>query len=657
MRKLLLSVFLFYTCLNATVITIGNENQLNKGLPIEPFATFSYSQQIYLPSEIGCMGMITAIGFQYNVISNVFYNANKSWKIWMGHTPIAEFTNWLPIGSMQVVYDNNLQETDFLNGLPGNGWLIIELETPFFYNGMDALLIAVDENSIGNGNSSDDFSCSSCPLNYAIQYQSSQNNPDPDAPPESGWTLKNFRSNLQITIEAQYYTPVQPFPANAANNIPVDTNLSWISICNSFSLVLGTHPDSLLQLVDQTSLTYWQPETPFQFNKTYYWQVTGYANDCEYVSPLWSFTTISEYISPPQNLTGCYNGSAVQLNWSAPVTGNQHYYKIYRNAGFYITAIESSYYDYNVQPSLNYYYYITAVSFSGSESTPSNVITITIPPGGADRILFQGFEACPSFTGIIANWQNLDLDGFPTSEWQNITYPNNGNPAGWLCFEPQITIPPLMDHPPFEGNKMLASICCIPPPNNDWLISPVIHLGTDSTLKFKARSAFANFGLERLSVLISNTNSEPAAFVPLHQNTYIPVPVEWTNYEYDLSAWNNQNVYLAWRCLSVDAMALFLDNIEVFSNNGYISNQDLELPEPLFCCYPNPSKGSFTLESKDEAAFDVELYNLKGQCLYKEKGIRKLQSANLNCNLANGIYFIRVSKAGKIVTLKQIVIK
>ncbi|MDD3606337.1 MAG: choice-of-anchor J domain-containing protein, partial [Candidatus Cloacimonas acidaminovorans] len=504
---------------------------------------------------------------------------------------------------------------------------------------------------------SDDFSCSSCPLDYAIQYQSSQINPDPLAPPESGWNLKNFRSNLQITIEAQYYTPVQPIPANASNNIPVDTTLSWTSICNSFSLVLGTHSDSLLQVVDQTPLTYWQPETPFQFGKTYYWQVTGYANNCEYVSPLWSFTTITEQISPPQNLTGCYNGSASQLNWNAPVTGNQHYYKIYRNASFYITTLETSYYDYNVQQGLSYYYYVTAVSFSGSESTPSNVITITIPAGGTDRILFQGFETCPSFTGIIANWQNLDLDLAPTSFWQNVTYPNAGNPAGWLCFEPQSTIPPLTDHPAFEGNKMLASICCIPPPNNDWLISPVIHLGTASSLQFKARSAYANFGLERLSVLISNINSEPASFVPLHQNTYIAVPVEWTNYEYDLSAWDNQNVYLAWRCLSVDAMALFLDNIEVFSHNGYVSNQDIELPKPLFCCYPNPSKDSFTLESKDGTAFDVELYNLKGQCLYKEKGIKKLQSSKLNCNLANGIYFIRIAQAGKIVTLKQVVIK
>jgi hypothetical protein len=83
---------------------------------------------------------------------------------------------------------------------------------------------------------------------------------------------------------------------------------------------LGTHPDSLQQVVSQTPLTYWQPETPFQFNKTYYWKVNGYINDCVYSSLLWNFTTIAEYISPPQNLSGFYNGSAAQLSWSAPKT-------------------------------------------------------------------------------------------------------------------------------------------------------------------------------------------------------------------------------------------------------------------------------------------------------------------------------------------------
>ncbi|HPB18575.1 MAG TPA: choice-of-anchor J domain-containing protein [Candidatus Cloacimonas sp.] len=657
MRKLILLALLFGACLHATVITIGNENLLNKGLPIEPIAHFSYSQQLYLPAEIGCAGMITAVSFQYNVNSNVFYNANKTWKIWMGHTSVAEITNWLPLDNMQVVYNHNLQETDFLNGLPGNGWLVIELETPFLYNGLDALLLAVDENSIGFGSSSDDFSCSSCPLNYAIQYQSPQINPDPLLPPESGWTLKNFRSNLQLTIEAQYYTPISPIPANGAGNISVDTSLSWTSICSSFSLSLGTHPDSLQQIVSQTPLTYWQPETPFQFNKTYYWKVTGYTNESVYPSLLWNFTTVVDYISPPQNLSGFYNGSAAQLTWSPPATNNQSYYKIYRNASFYTATLEPFYNDNNVQAEVSYYYYVTAVNISGSESAPSNVITITVPAGGAERILFQGFENCPSFSGAIAGWQNLDLDLAQTSDWQDVTYPNEGNPAGWLCFEPANTIPPLLEHPSYAGNKMLASICSMPPPNNDWLISPVIHLGTESSLQFVARSAYANFGLERLSILISNTDDELGSFVPIQADAYLSVPVEWTDYQYSISAWDNQNVYLAWRCLSVDAMALFLDNIEVNSHNGYVANSDLHLPQPGFNCYPNPSRGFFTVESKAGTLFTLELYNLKGQCLHREKDISNWQSSHLQSKLANGIYFLRIVQAGKVITLKQVIVK
>ncbi len=648
---------LLFASLNAEVITIGYDNYLNQGLPIEPVARFTYSQQLFLPSEIGCSGLIASVAFQYNVVSNLFYNGNKNWKIWMGHTSLAELETWIPVNEMQVVFDNIIPESAFTNGLPGTGWLIINLEEPFYYNGMDALIISVDENSFDSGSTTDDFFCSFCPYHYAIQYLHNTINPDPNAPPETGWTLKNYRSNIQLFIEAQYYAPIQPFPADGAVNIALDTNLSWVSSCSSFSLFLGTHPDSLIQVINHTPNNYWQPDNPFLYHKTYYWQVIGYTNEIEYPSAVWIFSTITEQISPPQNLTGVYNGYAAELNWNPPQTNNQHHYRLYRNASFYATTTNSSYCDDHIQAGQSYYYYVTAVSNSGEESYPSNLITVTIPSQETEQILFQGFENIPAFTEDIISWQNWDLDGNATSEWEGISYPNETNPLGWLCFEPLATNPPLHNHLPYAGNKMLASICAIPPPNNDWLISPAIHLGTNSRLNFVARSAFANFGLERLCVLISNTTSEIHSFTTLNSGSYISVPVQWTNYEYDLSAWDGQRIFLAWRCLSVDAMALFLDNIEVYSNSGWVSNLDILAPQTTIKSYPNPCKGTFILESNITDAFNLEIYNLKGQCLYKERGLKSFDSKRMNSDLANGIYVLKISQGGKVITIKQTVVK
>ncbi|MEN6445156.1 MAG: choice-of-anchor J domain-containing protein, partial [Candidatus Cloacimonas sp.] len=301
--------------------------------------------------------------------------------------------------------------------------------------------------------------------------------------------------------------------------------------------------------------------------------------------------------------------------------------------------------------------WITAVSNSGTESYPSNLITVTIPSQSAEQILFQGFENVPAFTEDIFSWQNLDLDDSATSEWEGISFPAETEPFGWLCFEPLATIPPLMEQPTFAGTKMLASLCAIPPPNNDWFISPPIHLGANSRLNFAAKSAFANFGLERMCVLISNTTSEIASFTPLNSGPYIAVPVQWTNYAYDLSAWDGQRIFLAWRCVSVDAMALFLDNIEVYSHSGWVRAEDLISPVSEFSLFPNPCKGSFTLQNKRGENFHLEIYNLKGQCLFQQNASKNFDSQTELAPLACGIYFLRLDQNGKKETLKLAVIK
>jgi hypothetical protein len=89
------------------------------------------------------------------------------------------------------------------------------------------------------------------------------------------------------------------------------------------------------------------------------------------------------------NLSG--NGTAVQhhasLSWTAPVNSPVQVtdYNIYRATGssssyqLVNSSSTTSYVDSSVTANTAYTYYITSVSSTGTESTPSNKVTVTIP--------------------------------------------------------------------------------------------------------------------------------------------------------------------------------------------------------------------------------------------------------------------------------------
>ncbi len=176
-------------------------------------------------------------------------------------------------------------------------------------------------------------------------------------------------------------------------------------------------------------------------------------------------------------------------------------------------------------------------------------------------------------------------------------------------------------------------------------------------LKFWGRSVDPSFGLERLQVLISNTDGNWTSFKPLHSEAFLQVPGVWTEYSYDLSTWAGQRVLLAWRCVSVDALALCLDNLSVFSEGGWVSNQDSYLPVPEFVSYPNPAKDGFCVSHKNGKSFRLEIYNLKGQKLYQAEKLHSFNSQDLGLRLSSGIYFLRIVGDRQSKTLKQIILR
>ena len=120
-------------CLSGGEIAIGNGTATNSYLPSYSFYNYSYTQQIYLSSEMNGPTNITSIAFDASVI-----NSQRTFKMYLMHTTATSADNWLPTDSAVLVYSGSQSLT--------TGWNTFSFSTPFAYNGTDNLaVIVIDE--------------------------------------------------------------------------------------------------------------------------------------------------------------------------------------------------------------------------------------------------------------------------------------------------------------------------------------------------------------------------------------------------------------------------------------------------------------------------------------------------------------------------------
>jgi len=653
-----LCLYLFaWCCLNAQFIQIGSGTVINRGLPFEPSQHFSYSQQIYLNSEINSAGLITALSFNYRIVSSTFLTNNGTLNVRIGQTPLASFTDWIEASSLTPVFSGDFIASYFNNGIPGEGWMTLPLQTPYFYDGNANLVIAVDENLPGFSSVGDDFYCSPTAQARGIVFNSLTVNPDPDNPPTTGYHLRNHFANLRLHINPINYTPFNPLPPHNATALSIDTALAWQSDATFFDISLGTDPAALTIVASGIGQCQWQPPSPLTPFTAYHWQVTAHHNDQTYSSPIWTFQTAGEIMTAPRHLNGWFVANRVNLTWQAPTTGTVVEYQIFRNTQPLDRTVNLQYEDYAIHSSATYYYYVKAVNHLNQMSPPSNTVSVTVPVIMQNVILYQGFETSPTFTQSIADWLNLDLDNSPTWEWDSTTFPMEGTPLGWLIFTPAETVPPISGVAAYSGQKYAISMAALNPPNNDLLISPLINLGYDPLLSFHARSFTADYGLERLKVLISATGTEPQDFITIHPAPYLSVPAAWTEYQYDLTPWQGQSVRIAFQCVSWDALALLLDDIWICGVGGYVSINDHLLPPPQYLIHPNPTRDSFQVTAKDGSLFSGRIYDLRGRLIHRWEPSSTFDSALSGSDLKAGLYLIRLSEGRRSVTRKVTIIR
>lgn len=180
------------------------------------------------------------------------------------------------------------------------------------------------------------------------------------------------------------------------------------------------------------------------------------------------------------------------------------------------------------------------------------------------------FEEYDSFVTEFEPWTLVDKDGFPTYTFSALAYPGSGNPGSWIIFDFEASDPAeVAGWEAHSGTKFAMCADAIPADgkgNDDWMISKPFAIATGQSVSFYSRSVTDSYGLERLivKVLVPDTKAETV----LTPDPYQEVPVAWTNYKFDLSAFDGQTVQIMIGCVSYDAFALFVDDFEILDAEG-----------------------------------------------------------------------------------------
>ena len=345
-------------------------------------------------------------------------------------------------------------------------------------------------------------------------------------------------------------------------------------------------------------------------------------------------------------------------------------YKVYRD-GVLISTITNpdvtTYLDLDLANAT--YNYGVSATYTNGESTPATVqavVNVTLAPA----FFTDGFETYPDFANLFSPWTLIDVDQSGTYGITNIEFPGSAAPMAYIVFNPSATTPPITTLTPHGGVKMAASFAATAPPNNDWMITPRVHLGTGSAIKFYARSHVATYGLERFRIGV-NTMDTPTiqGFSYVTGPNYVEAPVAWTEYIYDLSQYDNQNVYIGIRCVSNDAFVFYVDDFAIHSNGGSVGNDDNTAPvlqNALIGNYPNPFNPETTIRFSTATSGPVNLgiYNLKGQLvktLVNESKASGNHSAvwngmdDHNRPVASGVYYYKM-QAGKFSDTRKMIL-
>ena len=160
----------------------------------------------------------------------------------------------------------------------------------------------------------------------------------------------------------------------------------------------------------------------------------------------------------------------------------------------------------------------------------------------------------------------------------------------------------------------------------------------------KAKSVNDTYGLERFQIAVGNS-TDYNDFTIISDGAYIEAPTDWTTYEFDLSAYEGQNIRIAIHYVGNDSFVLQTDAFKVEGTLGTAENEISD-----FEYYYNPFNDILKVSSNENLR-NIQIYNVLGQKIIEENINNYNHNINLS-NLSTSIYFVKVESENGANTFK-----
>lgn len=181
-----------------------------------------------------------------------------------------------------------------------------------------------------------------------------------------------------------------------------------------------------------------------------------------------------------------------------------------------------------------------------------------------DPVINELFDGYAPFALSMTGWSMEDKDQLKTYSFSGLSFPEENYIGSFIILDPYYEglLQADFDMTAYSGRQVLAAFASPNGANDDWLISPELEVYAGDGFSFMARSISSAYGLESIRVLVSDQSDGSGEFTLLSAET-VQVPVGWTAYSFDLSAYAGKRVKVAIQYVSNKTFALILDQISI----------------------------------------------------------------------------------------------